>query len=114
MKNLKNVKIRIVLVVSALLFTSLAHASGPYVGRITRIETTYLPEFIAFSLSVPTGCAATANLIWSGGAGRPGNKENVKATYAGMLAAMLAGKTVNIWFSDSDPCAGAYLHVTVN
>ncbi len=116
MKSLKNVKIGIALVVSTLLFTSTAYASGPYTARITRIETTYLPEFVAFSLSVanPAGCTGTANLVWNGGAGRPGVAENVKATYAAMLAAMLAGKTVKVWFSDSSPCTATYFHVQAN
>lgn len=103
---MKSVKTGIKLMIAgALLFTSAAHAlQGPYTATITRIEPTYLPGLVAFNLSSGPSCNAGAGYIWNRG------PDNNKATYAGMIAAMLAGKPVDVWFDDADSCSAQFIH----
>lgn len=105
MKSLKIVKAMMALIVAGIIFVaSPAHALRSFVANITEIETTYLPGLIKFSLSTGPGCA-TGGYTWDRGA------ENNKLTYAGMLAAMLSGKSVVVFFGDSDSCAALFFYV---
>jgi hypothetical protein len=104
LKSLKSVKIAIALMVAGLVVvTSPAHALRQYITNITSIESTYLPGLIRFSLS--TGPVCSNGLYdWNKGL------ENNKVTYAGMLAAMLSGKSVVIYFNDNDNCLAQFIH----
>ncbi|MDR0237815.1 hypothetical protein [Acinetobacter sp.] len=74
-------------------------------GKVKILETTYMPVKILLQLNVgSSSCPAGTWLSWS----NP-NVDNMKTTYATLLAAVSSGKSINIYINNS--CEGQYLHI---
>lgn len=80
-------------------------------GKVTSIESTYLPGRIAFVLdSGSVSCPAGKVLFW-----QKTDAENNKVVYSTILAAMLSNKTVQLVINDGDTnCVGQYIYILNN
>jgi hypothetical protein len=92
----------------ALLACGSAQAIEIVTGKVKTLEASYMPNYITFTLDTGTAaCAANKWLVW-----KSVDKDNNKAVYASLLAAMTTGKSVRFHYADGDTnCNGVYLHV---
>jgi hypothetical protein len=95
----------VLVLVLVLAFAGKASAVVPIVGRVTVVESTYMPGEISFMLDVgsPT-CPAGTWLFWRK------DVENTKATYALLLTAVSTGRKVVFYHADG-ACTGAHMHL---
>jgi hypothetical protein len=93
----------------AALATAPAYALQMLEGRITSLESTYMPQTIVFQLDVgKAGCPPGALLYWK-------KVDSVPATYSTMLAALLSSRKVRVYFNDNDTaCEGQFFHITAS
>jgi hypothetical protein len=91
----------------ALLACGSAQAVESIVGKVKTLEASYMPTFITFTLDTgSTVCPANKWLVW-----KNVDKDNNKAVYASLLAAMTTGKSVRFHYADGDTnCNGTYIH----
>lgn len=77
-------------------------------GKVTGIEVTYMPQAVVFSLDTGnTACPAGKQLRWENA-----SAENNKAVHSTVLAAMLAGKKLNVVINDNDStCVIRYIYI---
>ncbi len=94
--------------VLAIAFGTSAHALEETTGKVSRLESTYLPGTVAFWMDSGTAsCKAGTMLFWS-----KADLSNNKATYATLMLALATGKRVNIYINDGDTkCAVQFLHL---
>lgn len=80
-------------------------------GKVTSIESTYLPGSMQFVLDGgSTSCPAGKVLKW-----QKSDLENNKMVYSTILAAMLSGKTIQLVVNDNDTnCIGQYIYILNN
>lgn len=104
---------RLVVVMGMLAGASIAHADPSHSGRVTSLVVTYMPYEVGFFLDtgMPSSCTSSGGLFrWGEKNGK--TVENVKAVYAGLLAAYLSGKPVTVAYSATDSvCNGTYIQV---
>ena len=85
-------------------------ASFDVVGHVTQIEPSYVPASLAFAIDVAAGaCPAGPWLIFTGTTASNNLPDNVKAIYAGLVAAMQSGTLVEVYGTDS-ACAITNVH----
>lgn len=79
-----------------------------FVGKVTLLEPTYLPNLVHFTMdSGSASCPTGTWLKWTNA-----DQNNNKAVYATLLAALTAGKTIRLYVNDGDTtCTGAFLHM---
>ncbi|BEV12113.1 hypothetical protein ATDW_26090 [Asticcacaulis sp. DW145] len=72
-------------------------------ARITLVEPTYMPSFVAFKIDKAAGaCAAGQFLKWYGSGADPSEKrDNVLAIYSAVLTAMAGGRAINLGVDDA-------------
>lgn len=77
-------------------------------GKVTGIEVTYLPVTLYFFLDTGnTACPAGKAMKWESA-----STENNKAIHSTVLAAMLAGKKLNIVINDNDTnCVVRFIYI---
>jgi hypothetical protein len=92
---------------SFLLVTFNANSLEMITGHVKVLEPTYMPNTISFSMTVGTAsCPAGTWLKWNK------SEENNKAVFSTLMAALMSGKKVNVYFLDNDTtCIGQYLHL---
>lgn len=73
-------------------------------ARVTLIEPTYMPGFIAFKIDKAAGaCAAGTYLKWYGlGADAEDRRNNVRAIHAELLTALAGNRPINLGVNDAD------------
>jgi hypothetical protein len=77
-------------------YTATASASAPLglSGMVTKVDVSYMPATILFTLSSgDSHCAAGKTLSYSSA-----NSDTVKAVYSLLLAAMLSGRTLGAFY----------------
>jgi hypothetical protein len=91
----------------ALLTCGSAHAVESILGKIKTLEASYMPNTIQFTLDAGSAaCPANKWLVW-----KSVDKDNNKAVYATLLAALTTGKSVRFHYADGDTnCVGTYIH----
>lgn len=84
-----------------------AHALQSFAGKVRKIEATYMPTQMYFTLSEGnTACPAGKQLVWAGSA------ENNKAIYSTLLSALSTGKNIRFIMDDNDQsCVGRFLYI---
>jgi hypothetical protein len=77
-------------------------------AKVTSIEVTYMPGALAFYLdSGNTACPAGKAMRWENA-----STENNKIIHSTVLAAMLAGKKLNVVINDNDTnCIVRYIYI---
>jgi hypothetical protein len=77
-------------------------------AKVTAVEVTYMPAKLLFSLdSGNTACPAGKMMLWENA-----SAENNKIIHSTVLAAMLAGKKLNIVINDNDTnCVVRYVYI---
>ncbi|OZY85569.1 hypothetical protein CBP51_00505 [Cellvibrio mixtus] len=77
-------------------------------GKVTGIEVSYMPVTLFFSLDTGnTACPAGKTMKWESA-----SAENNKVIHSTVLAAMLAGKKLNIVINDNDTtCVVRYIYI---
>lgn len=102
--------IRLCLGGTLLLMTTTSWALQTITGKVTMVEPTYMPERITFRMDTGNNTCPAGNwFTW-----RKDEKNN-RAVYAGLLTAMISGKTVNFVLEDNaTDCVGSYLHIKHN
>lgn len=80
-------------------------------GGVTSIEATYMPNTFRFALNVAAGsCAAGTYLTWNGvGSTVADQQANVKAVYAMVLTAKVAGGGMRIYGTNAG-CTVTYVY----
>jgi hypothetical protein len=88
-----------------------AHATQEIVGRVTSLESSYMPGGFIFRMNTGnTACPVGSPLQWNGGFKQ--NPDNVGITYSTVLNALLWGKKVKFYINDNDvSCLGQFLQV---
>ena len=76
-------------------------------GKVIEVEPTYMPGDVFFQMSEGNStCPSGTWLKWTK------SEKNNRAVYAGLLTAMISGKTVNFVLEDNaTDCVGSYLHI---
>jgi hypothetical protein len=76
------------------------------VGTVENLEPTYMPDRVSFWMNCETsGCPAGSISSWISP-----NKDNVKAVYSTLLAAVISGRKVRVYYNEGT-CTGNYLHL---
>ena len=85
-----------------------AHALESLAGRVTLVETTYMPAVIQFQMDAGSGtCPAGSWLKW-----QKADLANNKATYAALVVAAATGRRVTFLMNDGDAnCVGQFLYL---
>ena len=85
------------------------------VAHVTQIEPVALPDRIFFAIDVSAGsCAAGPWLVFAAASTNTSNPvENVKGMYAGLLASLHAGTSVEVYGNNSG-CTVSYIHFLAN
>ncbi len=91
----------------ALLACSSAQGIESIVGKVKTLEASYMPSYITFTLDTGSAaCPASKWLVW-----KSVDKDNNKAVYASLLAALSTNKTIRFHYADGDVnCNGVYIH----
>lgn len=91
-------------------FSSVALAAWDATAKVVNIEPSYMPEKILFKLDVAAGDCAAGEWIWYHGNNynQVDSYENVKSVYAGILAASITGKRVEV--HGNDHCVAVNVH----
>ncbi|MEO7496584.1 MAG: hypothetical protein ABIT83_11440 [Massilia sp.] len=88
-------------------FTSHAFALQMATGKVTSIEATYLPYVFMFKLDAGTSlCAAGSTMEW-----RNEDLSNNRSVYATVMAALIAGKSIMVYFDDAAPCRAQFIYI---
>ncbi|ACA85760.1 hypothetical protein Swoo_1472 [Shewanella woodyi ATCC 51908] len=76
-------------------------------GYVKVLEPTYMPNTISFSMSAGTAsCPAGSWLKWSK------TEDNNKVAFSTLMAALMSGKKINLYFLDNDTtCTAQFLHL---
>ncbi len=101
-------KFKYTLILLLTVLSSSIHALEGFTGKVTVVEPSYLPGSISFKMSVGNStCRAGAWLKWS----NP-DKDNNKAVYSTLMAALMSGKKVTFYIGNRDTtCKGRHLHL---
>lgn len=77
-------------------------------GKVTGMEVTYMPAEVVFYLDTGnTACPTGKAMRWANA-----SIENNKVIHSTVLAAMLAGKKLNVVINDNDTtCAVKYIYI---
>lgn len=91
-----------------LLFSGAASALQTFSGRVGKIEATYMPASIMFTLTEGNAtCPAGKTLVWANA-----NQENNKAIYAALLSAYVSDKKIRFYMDDNDKsCTGKFIYL---
>jgi len=83
------------------------------IGHVTRIEPTYLPSSLNFSIDVPAGtCAAGVTLTWNiRGSDEASQIANSTAVYTALVTALAAGRTVTVYGNNSN-CSIDFIQIS--
>ena len=100
--------LRYFFVLTVCFFCSSANAVQWIKAKVTGIEVTYMPGSLRFSLDAGnTACPAGTQMVWQ----NP-SADNNKVIHSTVLAAMLAGKKLNIVINDNDTtCVVRYVYI---
>lgn len=100
--------VRYFFVFAVCVFCSSANAIQWIKGHVTGIEVTYMPTSLRFYLDAGNpACPAGTQMKWA----NP-SAENNKVVHSTVLAAMLAGKKLNIVINDNDTtCIVQYVYI---
>jgi hypothetical protein len=100
--------LRYVLVLAVCFLCNSANAVQWIKGKVTGIEVSYMPVTLFFSLDTGnTACPAGKTMKWESA-----STENNKVIHSTVLAAMLAGKKLNIVINDNDTtCVVRYIYI---
>lgn len=79
-------------------------------GKIVRIEATYMPNNIQFTLdSGNSSCPAGKTIVWQK------EPENNKVIYATVMAALISGTKVLVYINNGDTsCLGQFIYILSN
>jgi hypothetical protein len=94
----------------------------PFGASIRLLEGSYVPDRAVFQIDAPAAnCPAGGWLSWEGGNPFPRGsdeakrQQNVRSTYASLLAALMSGKRVNVYARNTtaqEPlCIVEHLHI---
>jgi hypothetical protein len=80
--------------------------AGSLSGTVQDVTAETMPGYVAFKLSsMPQYCQPPYNYLafW-------GDPDTVKAVYAMLMAAVVSGKAVWVWYDDSNQCHVTAVH----
>jgi hypothetical protein len=88
----------------------LAFATGVgVIGTVQDVTAENMPSYVAFSHSgQPWNCQPPYSYFEFDGNGNP---DTVKAVYAMLIAAVVSGKSVWVYYDDSNPCHVTQVHM---
>jgi len=109
-KSLRNITLVAVLSLTATLASAQA-----VTAKVVTVEPSYMPDMVLFKLDAAFGsCAAGSWVYYYGTAYYPNPvtdmKKNVQAIYAGLLAAVISGKKMEV--SGTATCVALNIHPT--
>ena len=98
------------ILILTILITFPASALESFVGKVTLVEPTYLPNSISFYMDTGTStCPGGSWLRWTK------TEENNKIVYSTLMTALITGNKVRLHFNDGDTtCQVQYLHLLAN
>ena len=107
---MKNHTVRVVaafLALSISFFSNPSYAVEYITGKVTMLESTYMPGFIILQMDTGnTTCPAGTLLKWQK------DIENNKAVYSTLMAAQVSGRKINFIINNGDTtCTGVFLHL---
>jgi hypothetical protein len=89
-------------------------ATTPIVGKVTMLESSYMPDGVVFFMDTgTTTCPAGSVIRWVPQRATAAlNNENNKVVYSTLMAALASGKKIRFYVNDNDPmCQGSFLHL---
>lgn len=89
-------------------------AATPIVGKVTMLESSYMPDGVDFFMDTGTAtCPAGSVLRWVPlRATAALNNENNKVVYSTLLTSLVSGKKIRFYLNDNDPmCQGSGMHI---